>query len=101
MLSKRTQKQIGVISETRNVLAGALIGAGLISLVVWAILNQWGIDAGPAMVGSMESQNYVAEIGISLMTTFVLPFELIAILLLVALIGAAKIAMATGKEASE
>lgn len=100
MLSKRTKKEIEVISQTRNVLAGALVASAIISFLVWAIINQWGYKEY-STVDALTSAGYVEEIGVSLMTTFVLPFEIIAILLLVALVGAAKIATAKEEEVLE
>lgn len=97
MLSKRTKQEIKVISQTRNVLAGALVASAIISFLVWAIIKQWG-HGTYSEVTALSTTQYVEEIGTSLMTTFVLPFEIIAILLLVALVGAAKIATAREEE---
>lgn len=98
MLSKRTTQNGKVISENRNLIAGYLVGAGILAVIVWAITEKWTGDAFIAQ-SAINSSIGVEAIGKSLMTTFIIPFELIAILLLMALVGAAKIAINKGEEA--
>lgn len=70
-------------------LAGFFAGSGLFVFLVYIIL-----DARFAMGGEAISGNStIRTIGVELMTSHLLPFEIVAILLLVALIGAAHLAL--------
>lgn len=80
-----------------NVVSGALISISLLSLTAYYIYAQFG-NATPS--GSvLKSSNTVETIGLSLMTSYMLPFEIAGILLLIALIGAAVIASHKSKSA--
>jgi len=70
-------------------IAGFLAGSGLFLFLGYIIL-----DARFAMQGEVISSNStIRTIGVELMTSHLLPFEIAAILLLVALVGAAYLAL--------
>jgi NADH-quinone oxidoreductase subunit J len=68
---------------------GVAVTTGVLAVLIWAI-NRSEIMAYPARP---ESQATVKQIGDALMTKFVLPLEVIGLLLTAALIGAVIIAM--------
>jgi NADH:ubiquinone oxidoreductase subunit 6 (subunit J) len=72
----------------RNIFAGALAAVSLFILLVTQF-KELALPAGPPNPAG------ITQIGVNLMTVFVLPFEIAGILLLVALLGAA--ATATSK----
>ena len=80
------------IPEYRNFssswLAGLAISAGVFALLTWAVVKS--LPASPA---SAAPQVTVQQIGLALMSSYVLPLEIVAILLTVALIGAVIVAM--------
>ena len=69
--------------------AGLTIGAAVFALLGWAVIRSIPINAEvpPAPI------NTVQTIGAALMSSYVLPLEIVAILLTVALIGAVIVAM--------
>ena len=71
-----------------------LIAAGLIFQVIMAQPQLNAITAADAI----DLKTTVQPAGMTLLTTFVLPFELVSVLLLVALVGAAYIAGTPAKE---
>lgn len=68
---------------------GFAAGAGLFALLVKVILSSDFRMAGE----EMSTKSTIKTIGVELMTSHLLPFEIAAILLLVALIGAAYLAL--------
>jgi NADH-quinone oxidoreductase subunit J len=68
-------------------LAGALLGVLLLVGVVWALLSG---SAGAVSAG--EPGSSVRDIGTALLTDFAVPFELAAVVLLVAMVGAIALA---------
>ncbi|MCF0072434.1 NADH-quinone oxidoreductase subunit J [Dyadobacter sp. CY261] len=68
---------------------GSLIGTGFFILMLKVILSSDFKMAGE----EMSSKSTIKTIGVALMTSHLLPFEIAAILLLVALIGAAYLAL--------
>lgn len=85
-----TQSRRGLIlaSFSRNGFLGLLTAAAVFFVLGWAILSQPGIGAAaPAPAVSVQ------QIGSSLMHEYVLPLEIIGLLLTAALIGAIVIAM--------
>ena len=97
MLTNRLKGQ-RVVSKTYNKLLGGLACAGLLIIFYKAIL-QANFSAMSWISSSAESiQPDVKTFGLGLMTEYVLAFEVIGILLLLALIGAVKIAGSKGKE---
>ena len=73
---------------SRNALVGVITAAGVFAVIGWAILSQPATNA-PAHPASVSVQ----QIGQSLMHEYVLPLEIIGLLLTAALIGAVVIAM--------
>jgi NADH-quinone oxidoreductase subunit J len=69
-------------------LAGLAIAAGVFALLAWAVVKSL-----PASVASAAPQVTVQQTGQALMSSYVLPLEIVAILLTVALIGAVIVAM--------
>ncbi|MGV3604326.1 MAG: NADH-quinone oxidoreductase subunit J [Dyadobacter fermentans] len=68
---------------------GVLVGVGFFGLLVKVILSSDFAMAG----AEMSTKSTIRTIGVELMTSHLLPFEVAAILLLVALIGAAYLAL--------
>ena len=64
-------------------IAAVLLGALLLAGVVWAVVET-GTGAMPELVRS----DNVREIGAALLTDYMIPFELVSLVLLVAVIGA-------------
>ncbi len=64
-------------------IAAVLLGALLLAGVVWAVVET-GTGAMPELVRS----DNVREIGTALLTDYMIPFELVSLVLLVAVIGA-------------
>jgi NADH-quinone oxidoreductase subunit J len=77
----------GVFSRTW--LAGLCIAAGVFAVMAWAILNS--VSALPHESGTPDVS--VIQIGNALMGRYVLPLEIVALLLTAALIGAVIVAM--------
>ena len=80
-----TERLVGErISQTnRRITAGALVAVALAGTVVTTIWRQPLTAAGPALTGDVTR-----SIGEAVMTRFVLPFELLALLMLAGLMGA-------------
>ncbi len=68
-------------------LAGALLGVLLLAGVAWALLS---VGGGP--VPAEAAGGSVREIGTALLTEFAVPFELVSVALLAALVGAIALA---------
>ena len=73
---------------SRNAFVGAFTAASVFAVIGWAILAQPSTSATPQDTGVS-----VQQIGTSLMHEYVLPLEIIGLLLTAALIGAVVIAM--------
>lgn len=81
-----------------NQLWGGLVGAGLLALLLWVIANaRFGILQS-APINVQPPHSTLRRVGIGLMTDYVLTFEIIGILLLVALVGAAYLAASQIKQ---
>jgi NADH-quinone oxidoreductase subunit J len=80
-----TQRLVGAtLSHTnRGIAAGAVVSATLVALVVGTIAQRPLATTRPPMTGDLTK-----TIGESVLTQFVLPFELLAVLLLAAMLGA-------------
>lgn len=80
-----TERLVGErISQTnRRIAGGALVAAALGGAVLMAIWRQPGLPERPGMGGDLTG-----AIGQSVLTRFVLPFELLALLMLAGLMGA-------------
>jgi NADH-quinone oxidoreductase subunit J len=70
-------------------LAGITISAGVFALLAWAVTKSLSASAS----SSAAPQVTVQQIGLALMSSYVLPLEIVAVLLTVALIGAVIVAM--------
>lgn len=87
----------GATSQTPN---RVLVGLGrrfwglAVSVVLFGILFLVIVQANFTLVGhTLNNRSTIRTLGLELMTTHVLPFEIAGILLLVALVGAAYLAM--------
>lgn len=89
MFTNRAQSKQGIFVGQRNVFFGAMIGLLLFSLLTFAITDSSSLTS---MNNAVQPSSTVSTLGVGLMTTYLIPFELAAILLLVALIGASLIA---------
>ena len=80
-----TERLVGErISQTsRRIAAGAVVSIALASLIVSAVMQQ-----PLAMVRAPMAEDLTRLIGDTVLTRFVLPFELLAVLMLAALMGA-------------
>lgn len=81
------------VPEYRNFssswLAGVSIAAAVFALLAWAVIKSLPASSG----SSATPQVTVQHIGLALMSSYVLPLEIVAVLLTVALIGAVIVAM--------
>jgi NADH:ubiquinone oxidoreductase subunit 6 (subunit J) len=66
--------------------------AALVSVVIFWGLARTSLYGAWPITGAPESDGSVATIGVSLLTTYSLPFELISLVLLVAILGALTLA---------
>jgi NADH:ubiquinone oxidoreductase subunit 6 (subunit J) len=80
-----TERLIGetLAQTSRHIIAGVIVSGGVLALLVRA-LSQAHIDLPRPPL----TENLTREIGTSLLTRFVLPFELLGVLLLVGLLAA-------------
>ena len=80
-----TERLVGerITQTNRRIVAGALVVVGLAGTVVTTIWRQPLTAARPALTGDITR-----SIGETVMTRFVLPFELLALLMLAGLMGA-------------
>ena len=84
MLTKRISNE-GVFTGTRAVIVGAILSLGL-----FVVLVRWLVDAKMQWKSEkLLETDQVSTIGVLFLTDHLLAFEVIAFLLLVALIGAA------------
>jgi NADH-quinone oxidoreductase subunit J len=68
-------------------IAGALLGLVLVAGIIWALLL-----AGGGPVKTFAAADNVREIGVAMLTEFAIPFEMVSLVLLVAIIGAVVLA---------
>ena len=88
IMMTRSTEQAGEHGSSLFRVSGALITSGVFLVLAWAIYH-----GQRAMVVTAEPEASVNQIGIALMHRFVLPLEVIGLLLTAALIGAGVIAM--------
>jgi NADH-quinone oxidoreductase subunit J len=86
----------GYRSYGSNWFAGLAIAAVVFSLLTWAVMNSFHATVQTASIPAATVQS----IGAALMSIYVLPLEIVAILLTVALIGAVIVAMPEAKAAN-
>lgn len=84
MLTERTQKA-GVYTEHHQLFSGIIVSSGLMFFLVSSIMKSGQIWVS----GAKEIENQTRQIGVLYLTDHLIAFELIAFLLLVALVGAA------------
>lgn len=95
MLTNKISGQ-AVTTESHNRFSGGLLGVSMFALLLYGILRAniasltWINEAQAS--GEMVEESTIQLLGVKLMSNYILPFEVAAILLLVALIGAAYIA---------
>lgn len=80
--------------SNKNILSGVIAGGGLFAVLVITIFKINFMSLQWIKEGAIKSTTYskVNVLGIKLMTDYILPFELAALILMLALIGAAVIA---------
>jgi NADH-quinone oxidoreductase subunit J len=80
-----TERLVGerIAQTSRSLAGGAIVSMGLLALLVTAITRQPPAAAAPAPSGDLTRM-----LGETVLTRFVLPFELLAVLMLAALLGA-------------
>jgi NADH-quinone oxidoreductase subunit J len=81
----------GVFS--RNPLVGLVTAAGIFAVLGWAVLHSTTVLPGPGGAPTAKPNVTVMDIGNALMSRYVLPLEIVALLLTAALIGAVIVAM--------
>lgn len=86
MLSKRLTKDRSLLSANQNVFAGSILSLGAFIGLLYAYFEE------KAKVKSLVVSDDVNMLGKSIVTEYLLAFELLAIFLLIALILAAVIA---------
>ncbi len=86
-----------VVSPAYNKIKGIIVAGGLFAILFKGILEA-NFSALPWIDKSQVSNSSIPEFGLSLMTDYVLAFEIIGVLLLLALIGAVRIAGNVRKE---
>ncbi|UII20074.1 NADH-quinone oxidoreductase subunit J family protein [Fulvivirga ligni] len=79
--------QDGIVTSSHNRFLGLIISVALFAVLFYGILK---INFSSIPSGSVK-QNNVNQLGVQLMSDYLLPFEIAAIVLLVALVGAAVI----------
>jgi len=85
MLSSRVANQPLNVETAKNI-PGFLTGAGMLFIIIYAIQNM----AFSFSIYTIDHHsNHVHDIGFQLMSSYVAPFEVAGILLLISLIGAA------------
>jgi len=80
-------------------LTGLAIAAAVFAVLGWAVLNSASVLPGAGNVSTAAPTVTVMDIGNALMSRYVLPLEIVALLLTAALIGAVIVAMHEKEEA--
>lgn len=79
-------------AKSINIISGLLLSSALFTLLVNSIIEINFAKLSWIKNGLLVNHNTTSTIGINLMTQYILPFEIIAVLLMVALMGSALIA---------
>lgn len=95
MLTARNEKPLLV--EHTNIFGGVIIAVGSFSLFAYVLANQSFPIA--EVSSNSTSFSHINSIGIALMTTYMLPFEIAGLLLLMALVASAVIAATIKRKA--
>ncbi len=86
-----------IVSPAYHKLMGLIVAGGLFAILFKGILEA-NFGALNWIDKSKGAESSIPQFGLTLMTDYVLVFEIIGVLLLLALIGAVRIAGKTGKE---
>ena len=78
---------------SKNWFVGLVIAAGVFAVLGWAVLHSVRVLPGPGGAPTATPAVTVLDIGNALMGRYVLPLEIVALLLTAALIGAVIVAM--------
>lgn len=92
MLSNKNVLDLIKKTESKNPVAAKRLFPVILVLVVLAILFNMIRNTSWNSILATQSESTIGSVGVNLMTSYLLPFEVISIVLLVALIGAAYIA---------
>ena len=92
MLTNRLRGE-KLLSESRNKMIGGLISVSLFAILV-SLISNVSFDRAPVKT----EENQVEQIGVSFLTEHLVAFELIAFVLLVALVGASYLAKMSSNE---
>ncbi|MFY0605139.1 MAG: NADH-quinone oxidoreductase subunit J [Cyclobacteriaceae bacterium] len=93
MLTKRTTSE-GVMTGHRNVWI-----AGAIGLLSFGLLSKWILESGLTFsIAESIEVDQVSTIGVLFLTDHIIAFEVVAILLLVALVGATYLAKKSSEQ---
>lgn len=95
MLSRRDNVNKQIETGTKNTLFGLFIGV-ILSLFFYKAITEEHFSDSLIQAHAYMKTTSLEDIGVSLMTKYILPFELAAILLMVALLGAGTIASKGG-----
>jgi NADH-quinone oxidoreductase subunit J len=74
-------------------MVGLVVAAGVFAILGWAVLHSTAALPGAGGTPAAKPQVTVMDIGNALMGRYVLPLEIVALLLTAALIGAVIVAM--------
>lgn len=88
MLTHRADVAVRPEASWKFLLPGAIAGLAVVSFLVYLVATTWART--PAKEGGLEPTS--GEVGEKFMSQFILPFEVVSVLLLVAMIGATYIA---------
>ena len=94
MLTQKGDRQAGSVQNKVEVLASRELWGGIVGAGAFVFLMKILLSADFRMTGDVNtSKSTIKTIGVELMTSHLLPFEIAGILLLVALVGASYLAL--------
>jgi NADH:ubiquinone oxidoreductase subunit 6 (subunit J) len=77
------------LPKAARFLGGVVVSAGVFAVLAWAMIT----SAGAEVTAAAQAQATIGQIGAALMGRYILPLEIVGLLLTAALIGAVVIAM--------
>ncbi len=98
LTNQKGNKDVGkntIESESINRFWGVLVALGIFALLFFAIGRAKFAETQQSLFEEIEQHSTVQQIGVSLMTNFVLPFEVAGVLLMAVLLGAAYLSKKT------
>lgn len=96
MLTHQVEVPLRAEASWRFVLPGAVAGLGMLGFLTWlVVITPWRVE-DPA-----PPEPTAAGVGERFMSTYLLPFEVVSVLLLVAMIGATYVARSQEEEPEE